>query len=309
MYRKKYFRTDIFHNGEWNPVNRMNNQGLFSREKFWFAYGRQALKYGLIALGISKSDSVLVPGFICNVIESSFHDYQIPVIYYKIKKDFSPDLIDIENKMSKNSKALLCVNYFGYPQDYKKIKVFCNENNLFLIEDNAHGFMSKIGNIRLGNFGDISFTCVRKSIPVLHGAYLQINNNFNLNKISKVSAFSIDNVRQLKYYGGLLISQLLLTNKIDKDGIRNRKSGKVNKKNNLPDKLMDKNFNLLSLLIISSIDQKKFIKRKIKKYWDIIAFIKTELKNEGRLLYNELPNGCVPMSIPFLLQSQRPCNK
>ena len=44
------------------------------------------------------------------------------------------------------------------------------------------------GNIRLGNFGDISFTSVRKSIPVLHGAYLQINNNFNLNKISKVNS-------------------------------------------------------------------------------------------------------------------------
>ncbi|RLI54134.1 MAG: hypothetical protein DRP09_13930 [Candidatus Thorarchaeota archaeon] len=52
----------------------------------------------------------------------------------------------------------------------------CKDNNLFLIEDCAHAFLSKYNGKLLGSFGDLSFFSYRKTLPVPDGALLACNN-------------------------------------------------------------------------------------------------------------------------------------
>ena len=52
----------------------------------------------------------------------------------------------------------MMVHYFGQPQQIELFKSFCIDHNLFLIEDNAHGFGGKYNGKDLGTFGDIGIS-------------------------------------------------------------------------------------------------------------------------------------------------------
>ena len=65
----------------------------------------------------------------------------------------------------------------GFCQDYRAIKDFCTEHNLIFLEDNAGGFYSIVNGKKMGSFGDVSITCVRKTLPLINGSYLAINNS------------------------------------------------------------------------------------------------------------------------------------
>ena len=54
---------------------------------------------------------------------------------------------------------------------------FCNKHNLLLIEDNAHGFGALFNGRELGTFGDIGINSPRKTISLLSGGQLLLNNS------------------------------------------------------------------------------------------------------------------------------------
>ena len=74
------------------------------------------------------------------------------------EKDLNIDASKIEEKINKNTKAIIATHLFGYPCEIEKIKKICEKHNLLLIEDCAQSFNSKIKNIETGNFGDVGIT-------------------------------------------------------------------------------------------------------------------------------------------------------
>jgi perosamine synthetase len=72
---------------------------------------------------------------------------------------------------------VLVVHYFGFPQPIVKIKEFCKERGLYLLEDCAHVLQGRTEEgIVLGTSGDISIFSWRKFLPVYDGGQLVINN-------------------------------------------------------------------------------------------------------------------------------------
>ena len=62
----------------------------------------------------------------------------------------------IENKITKNTKAIICVHLYGMPCDMKKIKQLSKKYNLKIIEDCSQAHGSMIRDKYVGTFGDIA---------------------------------------------------------------------------------------------------------------------------------------------------------
>jgi len=159
---------------------------------YYFAYGRTALKFGLIAnnfhIGRKK---VLMPSFICQEAIKPFLDLNITLVYYSIKEDFSPDWEELSRIMSPDVNAIVMVHYFGLAQDIEKFIEFSTKNNLFLIEDNTQGYGGLSEGKLLGEFGGFGVSSPRKSLPLNNGALLYLKNGFYKHKFKSIEPMNV----------------------------------------------------------------------------------------------------------------------
>jgi perosamine synthetase len=130
-------------------------------------------------LSTGNKTIVLLPVFIAEGIIRPFINKKIKIVYYKLKEDLSPDILDIERQISSNRGIgfLVVVHYFGFAYDFTKIRIICSDNKIYLFEDCVHALFSKNRNEEyLGMTGDISFFSFPKILPVPDGAGFFINN-------------------------------------------------------------------------------------------------------------------------------------
>ena len=74
---------------------------------------------------------------------------------------------------SQQCKAVLAVNYFGFAQDLAPFREYCLRTGATLVEDNAHGFLSKdASGVLLGTRADLGITSIRKTFRLVNGAAL-----------------------------------------------------------------------------------------------------------------------------------------
>lgn len=149
-----------------------------------FSHARVALKYGLKSFNLSCKDVILLPDFICDVVLQPLRDLGINYSFYSLNDNLTPDWRSVKKQLSPNTKAIVMVHYFGQPQNVDDFKSFCNNHDLLLIEDNAHGFGGMFNDRELGTFGDIGINSPRKTLNLLSGGQLLLNNSedFKINK-------------------------------------------------------------------------------------------------------------------------------
>jgi dTDP-4-amino-4,6-dideoxygalactose transaminase len=148
---------------------------------FFLNFGRNCIYHAIDILGLQPGDAVLLPAYLDHAVIEPFLIKNITTKFYSINRNLEVDFKDISSKIDDYIKALLVINYFGFPQPLPKLKKFCEAHNVYLIEDNAHGFLSRMDNKYLGSFGDISIFSIRKTIPLPDGAVLVVNNTSLLN--------------------------------------------------------------------------------------------------------------------------------
>ena len=154
----------------------------------YFSYGRYALRAALIASGIQKGEGVLVPAFICRDLLAAINLLGAIPLFYKVGKDLGmAALPDVLPKAS----AILAVNYFGFPQNLAPFKAYCSRTGAVLIEDNAHGLLSRDATGQpLGTRGDLGIFSLRKTISLPNGAALLLNSTQSGIKLSPQEPFS-----------------------------------------------------------------------------------------------------------------------
>lgn len=141
----------------------------------YFSFGRHALSEGLVISGIKERDKVLLPGFICRDLLASINSIGALPLYYEVDKKLK---ICTAPEDLPDAKAILLVNYFGFPQGLAPFREYCNRTGAILIEDNAHGLFSQDEDGKLlGTRGHIGIFSFRKTIPIPNGAALVINNS------------------------------------------------------------------------------------------------------------------------------------
>jgi dTDP-4-amino-4,6-dideoxygalactose transaminase len=125
---------------------------------------------------LGEGVEVLVPEFHCHVIVEALLAAGASVSYFRVNERGEVDLADVERRLTARTRALVIIHYFGLPQDVPRIRGWCDERHLFLVEDCAHSLFGKIENRPLGSWGDVAIFSVSKTIPTIDGGLMLANN-------------------------------------------------------------------------------------------------------------------------------------
>ena len=101
--------------------------------------GRIALALAMRAIGLAPGDRVLVPAWHSLSMIPPIVAAGAEPVFYRVRRDASVDLDDVASRLE-GARALVAVNYFGFPQDLAAIRAFCDRHALVMVEDCAHSF-------------------------------------------------------------------------------------------------------------------------------------------------------------------------
>jgi len=148
----------------------ISSEGPFIKqfeEKFAAYIGRQegiavsngsgALDIAVQALKIGSGDEVIMPTFtIISPAQSVVTAGATPVLVDSDPITWNMDVAQIEQKITKKTKAILVVHIYGLPVDMDPILELCKKYGLYLIEDAAEVHGQTYHGKKCGSFGDIS---------------------------------------------------------------------------------------------------------------------------------------------------------
>jgi len=144
-----------------------------------FNSGTSALHAALLAYGIGAGDEIIVPSFtfIATANAPKFVG-AIPVFADIEDSTFGLDPADVEAKITPRTKAILPVHYGGFPCKIHELKKIADDHGLILIEDAAEAFGARMGEKKIGTFGDsaIMSFCQNKIITTGEGGAVVTNN-------------------------------------------------------------------------------------------------------------------------------------
>jgi perosamine synthetase len=167
----------------------------FLNTKFSLAVqsGTAALHLALVALGVNKSDCVIVPNYTCSANISSVSQCNaLPILVDVESETFGLDFELVKKAILKyKPKVLQLVHVYGFPaRDTLKIIKFCKKKNVKVIEDISESLGAEINNKKVGNFGVVSVCSVRseKMIGVGEGGVISANKDDIFKKIKLIAS-------------------------------------------------------------------------------------------------------------------------
>jgi len=266
--------------------------------KAYFAFARHALVSGLRHIGIQPGDEIGVPEVICRDVLSSIHAVGAIPRFFPVDEELRPAGCG----SAIHARAVLMVNYFGFPQ---KISDFTSLwPSATLIEDNAHGFLSEDSNgLLLGSRTEVGITSFRKTIRVPNGAFLstrvdldpahqvplskeRLDAGFRLRSLfatlerqtnlplQQLTRFAVRSVRKLRTG-----SPLPLTSSISENELPSRRS---------------MSYQTLKRLMALNVEDEIMRRRHLFN-----KFLEGATTLEIRPVFNRLPDRCSPYGFPF----------
>ena len=104
----------------------------------------------------NSKDQIIVPSISFVAVGSSVVSSGAKMVLCDVdKKSLNVRLDDIEEKTTKNTKAVILNHYGGVPCDMAPILDFCLQNNIFVIEDSACAVRSFYNGKACGTMGDM----------------------------------------------------------------------------------------------------------------------------------------------------------
>ena len=143
-----------------------------------FNSGTSTLHAALIAYNIGKNDEVIVPSFTFIATANAPLFVGAKPVFADIEDiTFGLDPTDVNERITKKTKAIIPVHYGGFPCRIRELREIADDNHLLLIEDAAESFGAKVRNQMTGSFGDsamVSF-CQNKIITTGEGGAIVTN--------------------------------------------------------------------------------------------------------------------------------------
>ena len=131
------------------------------------ANGTDALQIALMAIGVGPGDEVITPAFSYIAVAEVITLLGAKPVLTDVEADtYNIDPSDIENKITKNTKAIVPVSLFGQPVDFDKINQLALKYNLTVIEDAAQSFGSRYKGRKSCNLADIACTSFFPTKPL-----------------------------------------------------------------------------------------------------------------------------------------------
>jgi dTDP-4-amino-4,6-dideoxygalactose transaminase len=147
-----------------------------------FSSGTAALHSAYNAAGIKNGDEVITTPLTFAATSNMLAVLGAKPVFVDIDKDdLNIDSEKIKEKITKNTKAIVTVDFAGLPCDYDKIFKIARENSLLVIEDACHALGAEYKGKKIGGFSGmtvLSFHPVKHITTGEGGIVLTNNKNF-----------------------------------------------------------------------------------------------------------------------------------
>lgn len=120
-----------------------------------FCNGTMALQTAMFSVGLGQGDEIICPTKTYWASIAAAYTFGATPVFCNIDDNLVIDPDDIERCITKNTKAIMVVHYFGYPCDMDRIMAIANKHDLKVIEDVSHAQGGLYKGKRLGTFGDV----------------------------------------------------------------------------------------------------------------------------------------------------------
>ena len=136
--------------------------------------GTDALSLVMMAWEIKEGDAVFVPDFTFFAsAEVVAFEGATPIFVDVDERSFNidPDKLEqaicaVEQEGKLRPRAVVAVDLFGQPADYRRIEEICRRHHLLLLEDGAPGFGGMLDDRRACSFGDAAATSFFPAKPL-----------------------------------------------------------------------------------------------------------------------------------------------
>jgi len=120
------------------------------------ANGTVAIHLALASLGIGKGDEVIAPDFtMIGTTNPIVYCNATPVFVDSEPITWNMDISKLEEKITKNTKAIIPVHIYGHPIDMNPLMEIAEKHGLKVIEDAAEAHGAEYYGKRVGSIGDM----------------------------------------------------------------------------------------------------------------------------------------------------------
>lgn len=159
--------------------------------------GTATLHAALEAVGVGYGDEVISPALtvIMNTT-ATLHANAIPV-YVDVDPDtFNIDPVDLENKITDKTKAIMTVSLYGLSPDMDAVMEIANKYNIPVIEDNAQSMVNTYKGRNVGSLADIASYSFEntKHLSCGEGGIVVTDNAIWAEKMRKVGGHGFKNL-------------------------------------------------------------------------------------------------------------------
>jgi len=118
--------------------------------------GTEAIRLGLLALGVGPNSEVIVPAFsFVATATAVMMTGATPVIVDVEEATFCMDPAKAAAAVSRKTKAVMPVHLYGHPADIGPLSDLCEDRNLSLVEDACQAHGARYRTRRVGSIGEV----------------------------------------------------------------------------------------------------------------------------------------------------------
>lgn len=157
--------------------------------------GTSALDIAIQSLDLPEGSEIITTPFTFVATSNAIiYNAHKPVFADICSDTFNIDPEDIRRKVTKNTKAIIYVDYAGQPCDIRAIKEIADEFDLYLIEDACHAIGAEYDHKKVGNFADMTIFSFHpvKHITTGEGGTVVTDNKELYEKLSLLRTHGID---------------------------------------------------------------------------------------------------------------------
>ncbi|KAB2952937.1 UDP-4-amino-4,6-dideoxy-N-acetyl-beta-L-altrosamine transaminase [Heliorestis acidaminivorans] len=165
-----------------------------------FSNGTAALHGACFAAGITKGYEVITtPMTFAATANCILYQGGTPIFADIDKLTYNIEPMEIERKISKNTKAIIPVDFAGQPAKLDEIKELAKKHNLIVIEDAAHALGAMYKGRKVGSISDMSMFSLHpvKHITTGEGGIITTNNKEYYSKLRQFRSHGITREKDL----------------------------------------------------------------------------------------------------------------
>ena len=134
--------------------------------------GRAAIALALKDLGVQVGDRVLVPTYHCPTMIAPVAAAGATPLFFPLDESGTPRTTLLATWDLSGVRAMIAAHYFGLPQPMARIRQFCDERGIALIEDCAHAMFGEADGQPIGSHGHYAIASLTKFLPTVDGGCL-----------------------------------------------------------------------------------------------------------------------------------------